>query len=97
MRVVREEMLEIAETVNTDKISKLIKTGAAGLLSEHKHNGKPSQYDTGLISAPAFAELPMPQIAAAAITVRIGGCAIDMQNGADPAMVEQVLRFAARL
>jgi hypothetical protein len=46
---------------------------------------------------PVFTSIPMPQTKGAAITVWIGGHAVDIQNGADDALVEQTLRVVSRL
>ena len=46
---------------------------------------------------PVFTSIPMPQIKGSAITVWIGGHAVDIQNGADDTLVEQTLRVVSRL
>jgi len=46
---------------------------------------------------PVFAPLPRLQAASAAVTVRLGEYAVEIQNGADDMVVEQVLRLMARL
>jgi hypothetical protein len=46
---------------------------------------------------PVFASIPMPQVKGSAITVWISGHAIDIQNGAEDALVEQTLRVVSRL
>jgi hypothetical protein len=48
-------------------------------------------------ATPVFAALPMPQGRGAALTVWIGGYSVDVHNGADEAVIEQVLRAVARL
>jgi len=49
------------------------------------------------VPQPVFAALPIPQSKLAAVTVWIGNHAVDIQNGADGAVVEQVLKVVSRL
>jgi hypothetical protein len=49
------------------------------------------------IEASEFAEIQMPPSKSPALTVRIGGYAIDIQNYADNKLVEHVLRLVAQL
>ena len=46
---------------------------------------------------PVFATFPMPQGKGAAVSVCLGGYTVDIQNGADCAIVEQVLKVVSRL
>jgi hypothetical protein len=46
---------------------------------------------------PEFAALPRPQVKAAVVTVRLSEYAVDIQNGADDTLIEQVLRVVSRL
>ena len=46
---------------------------------------------------PVFATFPMPQGNSAAVTVWLGGHSVEIQNSADGAVVEQVLKVVSRL
>ena len=46
---------------------------------------------------PVFAALSMPQVMSAAVTVRLDEISIDIQNGADDDLIEQVLGLLVRL
>jgi len=46
---------------------------------------------------PVFAAFPIPQGNGAAVTVWLGGYTVDIQNSADDAVVEQVLKVVSRL
>jgi hypothetical protein len=98
MKVVREEMLELIEFGRTSWIS--------GATCPETNNmptlpGLPSHLERYLPAQEeklVFAALPMPQATkSAAVTVRIGGYTVDIQNGAYDITVEQVLRVVARL
>jgi len=52
---------------------------------------------TAQSAKPTFASFPIPQDKGAAVTVRLGGYSVDIQNGADGAVVEQVLKVVSRL
>ena len=80
---VREELLEALVTENAIQLP--VQSNCLGVRTSN-HQEKP-----------VFAELPMPKGKGAAITVWFGGCAVDIQNGADAAQVEQVLRAVSRL
>ena len=97
MRVVREELLEMAETMNVGRVNDIMRSGVARMIPERNRREATSENHTVQYEGPVFAALPIPRTAAVAITVRIGGCTIDVQNGAEATMVEQVLRLAARL
>jgi hypothetical protein len=49
------------------------------------------------IQAPIFASIPLPQRNDAAITVHIGAYVAEVNNGADPDTVENVLRALTRI
>jgi hypothetical protein len=61
------------------------------------------QVTTGVMNArlidgePIFAALPMPQSKGAAVTVWLGKHAVDIQNGADSSVIEQVLKAVSQL
>jgi hypothetical protein len=44
---------------------------------------------------PVFAAVSMPQVKGIAMTVHMGSCTVEIQNGADGALVEHVLRAVA--
>jgi len=86
---VREEMLNTVEIANALKQPRSGSTReGAGLMQ------------TGLAISdrlPVFAALPMPKPKGVAVTVRVGAYAVDIQDGADEAVVEQVLKVVARI
>lgn len=97
LRRVREEMLNAVEIANTFKPSRLcIPEGGSGTLQTELADQTGSE-TLMRPKAPVFAALPIPQNKAAAVTVWVGGCAVDIQNGADEMVVEQVLKVVARL
>ena len=82
---VREELLDAMEIGNALRLpepAQVLASGAA-LLSE--------------TAVPEFATLPLAKGKGAAATVWIGECAVDIHNGADGAVVEQVLRVVSGL
>ena len=96
MKVIREEMLEYVN----DDIS--LPSGSTGMIKSsatiHKNiNNLNEGKLIGQQVETEFAALPMPQSKSAAVTVRIGGCSIDIQNGADISMVDLVIHTVARL
>jgi hypothetical protein len=97
LKRVREEMLDDIETANMVPLS-----GTA----DSAESGTPGCPDSAMsisrrmpphAGVPVFTALPLPPSRGAIITVRIGGYAIDVHNGADDVTVEQVLRVVARL
>jgi len=97
MRVVREEMLELTETVNTGWKSCAIGAEAKCQLTNSEQITEGKDKFARSTEKPIFAELPIPQAKPAAVTVRMSGYSIDIQNGADTTTVEQVLRLVAQL
>jgi len=98
VKIVREEMLELLETGNTNKISNFAvpRTDNVGIFTDlgDRYNNK--LYEQS--EKPVFAALPIPQSkSSAAVTVRIGEYAVDIQNSADDAIIAQVLRLVAQL
>lgn len=87
LKRVREEMLDALESPQHPG---WIATATEGI--------KPSSaLRNSLKEIPSFAALPMPQIKEAAVSVRIGGYTVDIQNGAAGTLVEQVIRLVAVL
>jgi hypothetical protein len=82
-RHVQEELLEIIE--NNGKLHSRELSPATG--------GLPQQCE----DTPVFMPVSAPQGKGAALTVWIGACAIDIQNGADAGTIDQVLRTVSRL
>jgi hypothetical protein len=82
LKRVQEECLEALENARATQSAGLATT-AVGQLQQHE--------------APVFMPVHMPQSKGAALTVWIGNCAVDIQNGADAAMVEHVLKAVSRL
>ena len=83
LKRVREELLESLTRGNTQQLSVVQKNCISRMDQQ--------------IDSPAFAALPMPQSKGAALTVWLGGWAVDIQNGADGTLVEQTLRTVSRL
>jgi hypothetical protein len=83
LRRVREEMLEALELRGCGQLP-----GTEVIAARRT----PMQVET-----PVFAALSMPQSKSAAVTVWLGGYAVDIQNGAEDAIVEQTLRVVSRL
>ena len=81
LRRVREELIEALEAGSAHQLPGVV---------EIAKKQPPTQ-------APVFATLPMPQSPGASVTVWIGGCAVDIQNSVDGAVLEQVLRVVSRL
>ena len=90
---VREELLESMTSGNALQLSGIVNTGVSGVRTQARFSENGEEH----ISMPVFAALPMPQNKVAAVTVWIGGHAVDIQNGADEAVVEQVLKVVSRL
>jgi len=100
MKVVREGMLELAETVSAGLTTPCAvgSSGVGGQLSDSEQKISSGKYKYAESpEKPIFAELQIPQAKQAAMTVRMGGYSIDIQNGADAMTVEQVLRLVAQL
>jgi hypothetical protein len=97
LKRVREELLSTLEIANTIKPPRLgIAEGGCGTIQAEPIAlaGNQSLMNTG---EPVFAALPIPKAKGAAVTVRVGGCAIEIQNDADETIIEQVLKAVARL
>jgi len=85
LKRVREELLEAAEAGGAVQLTMMAGLGADS-------GSKPLEPEP-----PAFVRLPMPQGNVPAVTVWVGGYAVDIQNGADDALIEQTLRAVSRL
>jgi hypothetical protein len=46
---------------------------------------------------PVFAALPMPKSECAAVRISLGSCVLEIQNGADGAIIGQVLKSVSQL
>ena len=94
-RRVREELLDALEPNHSVQLPG---TDLGYCLpAEHTVSGR-SEKDHYLIQKkPVFAALPIPAPTGAAVTVRMGEYAVEIENGADDVMVERVLRTVARL
>jgi hypothetical protein len=92
---VQEEMLEAYES--TTSTTQLARSSYASLPTGQNvpDIANASFYSTR--EKPAFVSLPMPHETGAAISVRLGDYAVDIQNDADSALIEQVLRVVSRL
>ena len=97
LKRVREELLDVMQA--RDAIQMPASAGLDGIsipvrldMSVRSGDGVPSNTET-----PMFAAFPIPQVKGAAVTVWLGGCSVEIQNGADGAVVEQVLKVVSRL
>jgi len=89
---VREELLESMTSGNALQLSGIVNTGIGKARAHTRET-----VGEGRVSAHVFAALPVPQSKGAAITVWIGGHAVDIQNGAEDAVIEQVLKVVSRI
>ena len=96
MKRVREEMLEAIEAGNGAQLPGLVSTGS-GIMQLQPDLNSRARAQTSMQQGPVFAALPIPHIKGAPVTVWMGGYAVDIQNGADDAVVEQVLKVVSRL
>ena len=93
MKRVREELLEAMGSDNASQLQMAAGTyGTSIVLPDRKEMQAQIK-----MPKPVFAALPMPQSKSASVTVWMGGCAVDIQSGADDAIVEQVLKVVSRL
>jgi hypothetical protein len=108
MRVLREEMIELAETGGVNWITGETKnepgimitsrsTPAVSFKNEiNSRQTSPPEFvelSAPLVKPPEYVELSTPQVKPAAVTVRYGGYVIDIQNNADKMIIEHVLRL----
>ena len=94
---VREELLntiEVASAIKPPSNSVDQGSGVPMRAELAVSNRVPAQRQREL---PVFAALPMPQPRDAAVTVQVGAYAVDIRNGADEAVIEQVLKAVVRL
>jgi hypothetical protein len=80
---VQEELLDSLESVKTNQLPLI------GDICKSQVAVQPE--------APTFIPMPIPQNKGAAVTVWVGTYAVDIQNGADDSVVEQVLRVVSRI
>ncbi|MCL1981793.1 MAG: hypothetical protein FWG53_01705 [Clostridiales bacterium] len=98
MKRVREEMLEAIEAGSIAQVPGLAGIGGGSMqLSKPDLNDRSGSVVLMQQADPVFAALPMPKNKGASVTVWIGKCAVDIQNGSDGAVVEQVLKVVSRL
>jgi len=83
LRRVREEVLETMRSSEHTELAGISSDAVRGISAQTE--------------MPVFAAISMPQFKSAAITVWIGGYAVDIQNGAEDTIVEQALRVVSRL
>jgi len=95
---VRDELIETVAGGDTALMLKAgvyeVRDGTAGQMrvANRAIGAEPTQS-----AKPVFAAFPIPQVKGAAVTVRLGGYSVDIQNGADGAIVEQVLKVVSLL
>jgi hypothetical protein len=97
MRIVREEMLEMIEFGRTIWTPGTGSQEIANIPALPELPVSTERYSPIQEEKPIFAALPIPQAKSAAVTVRMGGYTVDIQNGADDIIVEQVLRVVSSL
>ncbi len=90
LKRVREELLDALEPQQF-----VLGTGASEINAPALHEPEIPGVRPGIPLT--FAALPMPQAKESAMTVRMGGYVVEIQNGAAGALVEQVLRLVSRL
>ena len=83
LRRVREELIEALEAESRHQLPSI-----AGNVEDHALEQA---------ATPVFATLPMPQGQGASVTVWVGGCAVDIHNNVDSAVLERVLMVVSRL
>jgi hypothetical protein len=94
LKRVREELLDVMQAKSTIQMPVSEGSIIPARLDMAVRSGDGVPTNT---KAPMFAAFPMPQGRGAAVTVWLGGCSVDIQNGADGAVVEQVLKVVSRL
>ena len=98
VRVVREEMLEFAETGGTSKGINEIETASIMISNQKQRDYLCKKVSNAQrTEIPEFVELALPPVKLAAVSVRFGGYAVDIQNNADDMIIEHVLRVVTRL
>ena len=105
-KTIREELpeaIELSEAAGVAGAAQLTGSESSCVLYGHGFTGN---FEKNLSTStartkPVFAALPMPQALpqgkGRAVTVRIGGYEVDIQNSADTILMEQVLRVVAKL
>jgi hypothetical protein len=96
LKRVREEMLDGITAAGAHAPRLSAGDGIGAILQTNAHID-PVEQLLPRLDSPVFVTLPVPQLAGSAVTVRIGGYAVDVQNGADDAVIEQVLRVVTSL
>ena len=94
----REELLEAAVESDTAAIVPMMAgIGNYSVLTPVEMAERTDGKGAAKGPSPVFATFPIQQGNSAAVTVWLGGCSVDIQNGADGAVVEQVLKVVSRL
>ena len=96
-----EEQLETIESKGTARLTGIER---GYVLYEHDASGSPEERLSTTQAKPVFAAFTLTQdkgadtaVTVTAVTVRIGGYKVEIQNNADTTLVEQVLRVVAKL
>ena len=97
LKRVREELLDVMQAGNAIQIPEPGGLDSSNIptrldMAIRSGDGVPTNTRT-----PVFAAFPMPQGTGAAVTVRLDGYSVEIQNGAEEAVVEQVLKVVSRL
>jgi hypothetical protein len=99
VKVLQEEMLELIETRGMNWASGTNEI-APSTIGASRLQTRRSSKNTSIVPQivnPEFAEIQMPPSKSPALTVRVGGYAVDIQNHADDKLVGHVLRLVAQL
>jgi hypothetical protein len=99
LKVVREEMLEQAELSWRKGEPETALASVSASTRMLQKNGETSQrhLDDADECRPVFTELEMPSVLKTTVTVRTDRVAVEIANGADSALVEQVMRLAVMI
>lgn len=97
LKRVREELLDVMQTRYTTQIQNPDGFNSTSIPEQSEVAVRIGDCVPAKTEKPVFATLPMPQNRGAAVTVQMGGYAIDIQNGAEDIMVEHVLKVVSRL
>ena len=96
LKIVREEALELIDG-NTRLLPIASEETESNAITQQRRKSINGGKTREQALEPEFVALPIPLAKAAPITVRIGGCAVEIMNGAEDSTVEQVLRLVNRL
>ena len=97
MKRVREELLGTLETESGARLLGLVQPDRVITPTQQELTGRPGSLPPKQLATPVFAALPMPRTDFTAVTVHIGDHVAEIHNGADSAVMENVLRTLSQL